>query len=113
MSAAAAPACSPDICWAFAAGARTAKPKSNASRKALSRHMTSERLARTVLPLVVVFLVLSPPIAAEASGAGVEAGAATLDGTYHVGSSAGQYASTRDGGYGDVDPHLQQVKNQA
>src|SRR5438874_6545058 len=43
----------------------------------------------------------------------VQAGAAVVDGTYHVGSSAGQYASTRDGGYGDVDPHLQSVKNQA
>src|SRR5438046_8321551 len=43
----------------------------------------------------------------------VRAGAAVLDGTYHVGNSAGQYASTRDGGYGDVDPHAQEVKNQA
>src|SRR5437764_12727609 len=43
----------------------------------------------------------------------VRAGVAMLDGTYHVGNSAGQYASTRDGGYGDVDPHAQQVKNQA
>src|SRR5881227_3716853 len=68
--------------------------------------MTSRRLARTVLPLLVAVFVI--PTAAEA-----QAGAAVLDGTYHVGSSAGQYASTRDGGYGDVDPHLQQVKNQA
>src|SRR4051795_7214318 len=51
--------------------------------------------------------------AAKRGGANVQAGAAVLDGTYHVGSSAGQYASTRDGGYGDVDPHVQQVKNQA
>ena len=41
------------------------------------------------------------------------AGAAVVDGTYHVGSSAGQYATTRDEGFGDVDPHAQQVKNQA
>src|SRR2546429_9951544 len=47
------------------------------------------------------------------AGGQVRAGAAVVDGTYHVGSSAGQYASTRDGGYGDVDPHAQQVKNQA
>src|SRR5436190_16057453 len=43
----------------------------------------------------------------------VRAAAAVAAGTYHVGNSAGQYASTRDGGYGDVDPHVQQVKNQA
>ncbi|HEY1359673.1 MAG TPA: hypothetical protein VGF21_15320 [Thermoleophilaceae bacterium] len=52
------------------------------------------------------------PAAAQADGQ-VRAGAAVLDGTYHVGNSAGQYASTRDGGYGDPDPHLQSVKNQA
>src|SRR3954449_2019581 len=51
--------------------------------------------------------------AAHAADGQVKAGAAVLDGTYHVGSSSGQYASTRDGGYGDVDPHAQQVKNQA
>src|SRR4029078_11575106 len=43
----------------------------------------------------------------------VQSGAAVLDGTYHVGNSAGQYASTRDGGYGDVDPHVEQAKKQA
>src|SRR4051812_46245841 len=53
---------------------------------------------------------LSGPAAAHAK---VRAGAAVLDGTYHVGNSAGQYASTRDGGYGDADPHLQSVKNAA
>src|SRR5437899_7940362 len=52
------------------------------------------------------------PAAAQADGQ-VRAGAAVVDGTYHVGNSAGQYASTRDGGYGDVDPHAQEVKNQA
>src|SRR5947199_2483921 len=52
------------------------------------------------------------PAAAQADGQ-VRAGAAVLDGTYHVGNSAGQYASTRDQGYGDVDPHAQQVKNKA
>jgi hypothetical protein len=57
-------------------------------------------------------LALALPAAASAN-APVKAGAAAVDGTYHVGSSAGQYASTRDGGYGDYDPHLQQVKNQA
>src|SRR4051812_41908426 len=64
---------------------------------------------RMLLGALVALLVAAP--AAEA--AKVKAGAAVLDGTYHVGNSAGQYASTRDGGYGDVDPHAQQVKNQA
>src|SRR3954453_6416165 len=58
-------------------------------------------------------LVIAAAIAPAAANAKVQAGAAVLDGTYHVGNSAGQYASTRDGGYGDVDPHAQSVKNQA
>src|SRR5437588_790812 len=59
-------------------------------------------------------LLLGAGVAGPANAATpVRAGAAVVDGTYHVGSSAGQYASTRDGGYGDVDPHAQQVKNQA
>src|SRR3954466_5844536 len=61
---------------------------------------------------VIAAICALAPAAAQADGQ-VRAGAAVLDGTYHVGSSAGQYASTRDGGYGDVDPHAQQVKNQA
>jgi hypothetical protein len=56
---------------------------------------------------------LSLALPAVAHAGQVRAGAAVLDGTYHVGNSAGQYASTRDGGYGDADPHLQEVKNQA
>src|SRR3954471_23282574 len=102
MSADAAPASRPDICWAFAAGAASAKPASNARARALSRHMTCERLARTVLPILPASFARS--VAATAmtkSGANVHAGAASLDGTYHVRNSAGQYASTRDGGYGD------------
>src|SRR2546426_12799633 len=59
-----------------------------------------------------ITLLLALTANASADGI-VKAGAAKVDGTYHVGSSAGQYASTRDGGYGDVDPHAQQVKNQA
>src|SRR3954451_985116 len=121
MSAAAAPALRPapdaEICWAFAAGTRANSPKRNASPSALSRHMTSERLARTVLPLAAALLALALPTSALAQKGdkrpAIQAGAAFLDGTYHVGNSAGQYASTRDGGYGDVDPHMQQVKNQA
>src|SRR4051795_7378047 len=56
--------------------------------------------------------VLAVPAPAHAGGQ-VQAGVGVVDGSYHVGSSAGQYASTRDGGYGDVDPHMQQVKNMA
>jgi hypothetical protein len=52
--------------------------------------------------------VLAVPAAAHADGQ-VKAGVGVVDGTYHVGSSAGQYASTRDGGYGDYDPHAQSV----
>jgi hypothetical protein len=66
---------------------------------------------RLVLALATAAIALVP--AATASAGQVRAGAAVLDGTYHVGNSAGQYSSTRDGGYGDVDPHVQQVKNQA
>src|SRR3954469_358124 len=65
---------------------------------------------RTTLLAILLGLLVAAP-AAEA--AQVKAGAAVLDGTYHVGNSAGQYASTRDGGYGDYDPHVEQVKNQA
>src|SRR3954453_5101699 len=120
MSAAAAPALTSEICWAFAAGARARAPKRIASPHAFSRHMTTERLARTFLSALAVFSVLALPSAALAKkhpkaekGPAVQAGAAVLDGTSHVGSSAGQYASTRNEGYGDVDPHAQSVKNKA
>src|SRR4051812_6300617 len=63
---------------------------------------------RLLAAFVFLAAVSAPPAAAK-----VQAGAAVLDGTYHVGNSAGQYASTRDGGYGDYDPHAQSVKNQA
>src|SRR5438128_11409793 len=66
-----------------------------------------------VVALLGCSLSLFVPALAHAADGPVQAGAAVVDGTYHVGSSAGQYASTRDGGYGDVDPHLQSVKNQA
>src|SRR5437016_8613668 len=59
-------------------------------------------------------LLLGAGVAGPANAATpVRAGAAVVDGTYHVGNSAGQYASTRDRGYGGVDPHAEQVKNQA
>src|SRR4051794_25514258 len=117
MSAAAAPASTAEICFAFAAGTSARQAKRIASPHAFSRHMTGQRLARKVLPLIALVSALGLPANAVAKkadrGPNVQAGAAVVDGTYHVGSSAGQYASTRDGGYGDVDPHAQQVKNQA
>src|SRR3954467_12666409 len=64
---------------------------------------------RPPLGALLPLLVAAP----AARAAQVRAGAAVVDGTYHVGNSAGQYASTRDGGYGNVDPHVEQVKNQA
>src|SRR3954452_5327689 len=64
-------------------------------------------------PSVVLALALLVPAPAGAKEGQVKAGVAVLDGTYHVGNSSGQYAPTRDGGYGDVDPHAEQVKNQA
>src|SRR5207249_12232333 len=78
----------------------------------LRSHMVGKRPAQGAIPLVAAVAALVIPAAAHAAGQ-VRAGAAVLDGTYHVGNSAGQYASTRDGGYGDVDPHAEQVKNQA
>jgi hypothetical protein len=68
---------------------------------------------RCLVATVAAALLAFPGAALAKRSANVQAGAASLDGTYHVGNSAGQYASTRDGGYGDVDPHVQQVKNQA
>jgi hypothetical protein len=71
--------------------------------------------ARTRPLLTLAALLAAAALAPAAANAAdpVQAGAAVVDGTYHVGNSAGQYASTRDGGYGDVDPHAEQVKNQA
>jgi hypothetical protein len=68
--------------------------------------------------LAIVLAIGASTAAAVPASAAVQAGVGVVDGTYNVGSSAGQYASTRvseDGfaGYGDVDPHVQQVKNQA
>ena len=68
-------------------------------------------MSRVFLALVTAAIALA--LAGPAWAGQVRAGAAVVDGTYHVGNSAGQYSSTRDEGYGHVDPHLQQVKNQA
>jgi hypothetical protein len=72
------------------------------------------RRSRLLLLAVGTLCAYATPAVAPADGAGrLEAGVATVDTTYHVGSSAGQYASTRDGGPGEYDPHFQQGKNQA
>src|SRR3954469_10502944 len=64
-------------------------------------------------PVIAVVLALLVPACAQASGQ-VQAGVAVVDATYHIGPSAGQYASDRlDGTYGDFDPNMQQVKNKA
>src|SRR3712207_5804518 len=66
-----------------------------------------------LLVIGVVAALAAPQFAATAKAGQLRAGVSNLDATYHVGSSAGQYAPWRDEGYGDFDPHLQQGKNQA
>ena len=68
---------------------------------------------RLGLALGLTLAAVAPAQALAGTDRPVMAGAAVVDGTYRVGSSAGQYARTRDHGHGDVDPHGQQVKNQA
>src|SRR5215213_10098837 len=74
-------------------------------------------MTRAALVSVVVLALLVPAAAARADGS-VEAGVAVVDGTYHVGSSAGQYATSRAseegvGEPGDTDPHVQNIRKQA
>src|SRR3954466_16242772 len=69
--------------------------------------------ALVALPLFPAAPPPPPPPPASAAPP-LRAGAAVLDATYHIGPSAGQYASDRlDGEYGDFDPHMETVKNQA
>ncbi|MEA2272419.1 MAG: hypothetical protein QOI98_1127, partial [Solirubrobacteraceae bacterium] len=81
--------------------------------------MTTDVRARCRNTVLTAALAVSALAGAAApASAGVQAGVAVVDGTYNVGSSAGQYASTRVDdsgfhGYGDVDPHVQQIKNMA
>src|SRR5256885_10919994 len=70
-------------------------------------------MRRWVIGGALLAALATAPTAHAAHAAQVQAAAAVRDGPYHVGNSAGQYASTRDGGYGNVDPHVEQVKNQA
>jgi hypothetical protein len=72
---------------------------------------------RTVALLTTLAALLLLPAAAQADGT-VKAGVAVLDGTYHVGSSAGQYATARvsEDGVGEpgpTDPHAQNIRKQA
>ncbi|HEX8122763.1 MAG TPA: hypothetical protein VF549_16025 [Solirubrobacteraceae bacterium] len=74
-------------------------------------------MSRTVALLTTLAALLLLPAAAQADGT-VKAGVAVLDGTYHVGSSAGQYATARVsedgiGEPGDTDPHAQNIRKQA
>ncbi|MDQ3742229.1 MAG: neutral/alkaline non-lysosomal ceramidase N-terminal domain-containing protein, partial [Actinomycetota bacterium] len=50
-------------------------------------------------------LVLAAPAAAE-----IRAGVGVADATWHVGAAAGQYASERWEGEGELDPHLHQFR---
>src|SRR3954471_5846884 len=70
---------------------------------------------RAVLaPLAAVLVAALTPALASAADGQVQAGVAVVDATYHIGPSAGQYASDRlDGQYGDFDPHMETVKNKA
>src|SRR5438067_4445077 len=114
MSASAAPASRlpPRGDLAAAGGAADSATKRSTAARPLRSHMLEKRLARRLLSAVTIAATLSVPAGAHAAGQ-VRAGAALLDGTYRVGNSAGQYASTRNDGYGDVAPHAQEVKNQA
>jgi hypothetical protein len=57
---------------------------------------------------VVALLVL--PATASADGQ-MRAGVGVVDASWHVGASAGQYASSAHPGSGDVDPSVMEVKN--
>jgi hypothetical protein len=60
------------------------------------------------LALAVVFFALAG--SAQASGQ-LMAGAASIDANWHVGASAGQYASTADPSSGEFDPYNHSIKN--
>ncbi len=69
------------------------------------------RLSRLVLATLAVLLLGSAPALAGQ----LEAGAATVDASWHVGASAGQYATTKtdDPTYNaEFDPSTHEVKNQ-
>jgi hypothetical protein len=73
----------------------------------------SRRFRLLLFAVALISATVAPQFAAKAHAGQLRAGVAEVDATYRVGASAGQYASTRDGGYGEFDPHFQQGKNQA
>ena len=73
---------------------------------------------RRSIPLLVAILALLAAAGPAHAEGPVKAGVAVLDGTYHVGSAAGQYATARAsedgiGDAGDSDPHAQNIRKQA
>lgn len=69
------------------------------------------RRAVTALMAVLVAVALSPSAARAASPGRLEAGAAVLDASWHVGASAGQYASSRGPSSAEFDPFFHSTKN--
>src|SRR3712207_4161028 len=59
---------------------------------------------------VLLGVVLTAAAAPAAHAGALRAGVGTADAAWHVGASAGQYASGRQDSF-HVDPHLHQVKN--
>src|SRR3954466_7754351 len=74
----------------------------------------SASMRAVLAPLAAVLVAALTPALASAADGQVQAGVAVVDATYHIGPSAGQYASDRlDGQYGEFDPHMETVKNKA
>ncbi|HUR14942.1 MAG TPA: hypothetical protein VM097_10685 [Mycobacteriales bacterium] len=71
-------------------------------------------MKRVLVGVVVLALVPVASVTRAAAAPGLLAGAAVVDATWHVGSSAGQYSSTQDVSdplASEWDPNLQHVKN--
>jgi hypothetical protein len=69
---------------------------------------------RALVGLAALALLPLAPVTRAASAPGLLAGASVVDATWHVGASAGQYASTQDPSLAaEWDPNLQHVKNAA
>ena len=71
-------------------------------------------MKRALVGLAALALLPLAPVTRAASAPGLLAGASVVDATWHVGASAGQYASTQDPSLAaEWDPNLQHVKNAA
>jgi hypothetical protein len=69
---------------------------------------------RVLVGLTALALLPLAPVTRAATAPGLLAGAAAVDATWHVGASAGQYASTQEPSLeAEWDPNLQHVKNAA